>query len=108
MKRRSDIMFPAKPAAVYKSLYYLIVKGQIFHGIACIGMGFKGQYLAVDPKILDIVIATISQGIVKRVSIVPANFGKVFKLLIPGKGLKIFRGCSAEFNGFFTKNAAQS
>jgi len=40
------------------------------------------------------------------VGIVPANFGKVFKLLIPGKGLKIFRGCSAEFNGFFTKDAA--
>ena len=60
MKRGSNVMLFAKPAAVLESLYYLIVKGQIFHGIACIGMGFKGQYLAVDPKILDIVIATIS------------------------------------------------
>jgi len=30
----------AKPAAVLESLYNLIVEGQIFHGIADIGMGF--------------------------------------------------------------------
>jgi len=45
---------------------------------------------------------------VQGVGIVQANFGKVFKLLIPVKGLKIFCGCAAEFNGFFTKNAAQA
>jgi hypothetical protein len=69
-------------------------------------MGFQGQYLAVDPKILDIVIATISKSFVQGVGIVQANFGKVFKLLISGKALKILCGCAAEFNGFFTKNAA--
>jgi len=42
------------------------------------------------------------------VGIVQANFGKVFNLLIPVKGLKIFCGCSAEFNGFYTKDAAQT
>jgi len=69
-------------------------------------MGFQGQYLAVDPKIHNIVIATILQGFVQGLGIVQANFGKVFKLLIPVKGLKIFCGCSAEFNGFFPKDAA--
>jgi hypothetical protein len=54
------------------------------------------------------VIATIFQGFVQGVGIVQANVGKVFKLLIPGKGLNIFRGCSPEFNGFFTKDAAQA
>jgi hypothetical protein len=52
------------------------------------------------------VIPTISQGFVQGVGIVLANFGKVFKLLIPGKSLKIFCGCTSEFNGRFTKDAA--
>jgi hypothetical protein len=52
------------------------------------------------------VIPTISQGFVQGVGIVLANFGKVFKLLIPGKGLKIFCSCTAEFNRRFTKDAA--
>jgi hypothetical protein len=40
--------------------------------------------------------------------IVPTNFGNVVALLIPGKGLKIFGGCAAKFNGLLSKNAAQS
>jgi len=54
------------------------------------------------------VIATISQDFLQGVGIVQANFGNVFKLLISVKGLKIFCGCSAEFNEFFTKDAAQA
>jgi hypothetical protein len=54
------------------------------------------------------VIQAISQGILQGVGIVQANLGKVFKLLIPGKFLKIFCSCTAEFNGRFTKNAAQA
>jgi hypothetical protein len=52
------------------------------------------------------VIPAISQGVVQGLGIMPANFGKVFKLLIPGKSLKIFCSCTAEFNGRFTKDAA--
>jgi hypothetical protein len=40
MKRRSDVMLPTKPAAVFEYLYDLIVEGQIFHAIAYFGMGF--------------------------------------------------------------------
>jgi len=64
--------------------------------------------MAVDPKILNVVIETISQGFVEGTGIMSANFGEMFKLLIPGKGLKIFCGCSAEFNGLFTKDTAQA
>jgi len=72
------------------------------------GMGFQGEYLAVDPKILNVVNPTISQGFVQGVGIVLANFGEVFKLLIPGESLKIFCSCATEFNGLFTKDAAQA
>jgi hypothetical protein len=51
-------------------------------------------------------IPTISQGFVQGLGIVPANFGEVFELLIPGKGLKICCGCSAKFDRLFTKNTA--
>ena len=53
-------------------------------------------------------IAAISEGIVQGLGIVTTNFGKVVKLLVPGKSLNIFSGSAAEFNGLFSKNAAQS
>ena len=106
MKRGADVVLSAKPTAVFECMYNLIVGGQIIHGIAHMGMGFQGQYLAVDSKILNAVIPAISKGVLQGVGIVRANFGKVFKLLIPGIFLKICCSCAAEFNGRFTKDAA--
>ena len=77
-------MLAAVSSAAFKGRDDAVVARQVGDGIPRFGMGFQGQYLAVDAKGADAVLPAIGQSSVKRFGIVGGNLGQIGQCAPPG------------------------